>query len=184
MYIYFLPLASDQNSKTASSLLKSSGKEAVIPTPTSDGGKEHTAAQFLPASTWLTRCKNQELILFPPQFTLLYLVAQFLNQDVPNALDPKVMQEQRDQLTAFAKGGSPLWKDVCICPQGKGPGPDGRMVLSLDHQPPELEGSDRVGCKDYSVLVRPTKQGFRDLDIVTKEELAKMAEEKGKASKL
>ncbi len=62
MYVYFLPLAGGPTSSSADSGNASAGSDAkvlpathheiVIPPPTSDGGLEHTAAQFLHASSW------------------------------------------------------------------------------------------------------------------------------------
>jgi hypothetical protein len=187
MYLYFLPLAGQSQSTSSQDSIHSipSTREAVIPVPTHDGGVEHTAARFLPASTWLRLAGASEtpVILYPPQYTLLYLVSQFLDPSVPNALDRDVLEQQRTQLREFATGGDPPWKDAVTSPTGEGRAPDGREILGLSHLPPELRGSERRGIKDLVVIIKPTKQGFRNLAVMTREELRAWREE-GDGAKL
>jgi hypothetical protein len=74
MYLYMLPLPSQ--CPPTNDLLQTS--QTIIPTPTHDGGLEHTAATFDDARAWLAKARAGEIILFPPQFYLLHLVADFL----------------------------------------------------------------------------------------------------------
>jgi len=169
MYLYFLPLPS--NSSSPGSLPMTS--EAIIPTPTSDGGLEHTAARFLPPSAWLSMARSGEIILFPPQFFLLHLLSPFLSpENVPNVIGPQELARQRDALMDFVNTGDPPWGEKCISPSGilwkQG---DGRAVLALDKPGPELEGSGRRGDADRVVLVRFNKEGPRELDVAWKKDI-------------
>jgi hypothetical protein len=80
MYLYFMPLPVNVDE----SLLKqlpTEGERDELQVPTSDGGIEVTEAQFLPAAEWLRRARSAEIILYPPQFLLLHLVSEFLDQE-------------------------------------------------------------------------------------------------------
>lgn len=182
MYIYFLPI-----SQSASNLPTAS--EAVIPTPTSDGGLEHTAALFAPCSAWLSQARKNEIILFPPQFYLMHLLSAFLDPPVKSAAE---LQRQRDGVLEFVKGDGDgqgvAWADKCMSPAGilmrKS---DGRSVLSLDHQSPELKDSGRRGDAARVVLARFNKEGPRDLDVRMKDEVLaeeRLLKDKEAASKL
>jgi hypothetical protein len=164
MYLYFLPISQ-------SGVPLPMTTEAVIPPPTHDGGLEHTAARFLSPREWLELAKAGEIILYPPQYTLLYLISQFLDHTVPNALSPEVLEQQRKELKEFIEGGDPPWGEACISPVSGGKVADGRVILSLHPPPPELKGTDRRGPKDYVILVRPTKTGPTDLDVVLRKDL-------------
>ncbi|KAL8903549.1 MAG: hypothetical protein Q9207_003854 [Kuettlingeria erythrocarpa] len=132
MYLYFLPLAQKDVPQT-------------LHIPTSDGGIEHTEAEFLPAEEWLSRAQADSIILFPPQFFLLSLVAAFLKAPVDKEnLTTKTLQSQRDALLEFVESGNPPWGEKCISPwplkkEGK------RLVMGLDDPGPELEGTGRKG---------------------------------------
>lgn len=165
MYLYFLPIS--QNSIGP----LSTATEAVIPPPTHDGGLEHTAARFLSPKEWLDLAKTGEVILYPPQYTLLYLISQFLDPTVPNALLPETLKQQRKEMKEFIRGGDPPWGKACISPVFGGRVADGRQILSLHSPLSELKGTDRTGPKDYVVLVRRTKAGLRDLDVVLRKDL-------------
>ncbi|KAK3299824.1 uncharacterized protein B0H64DRAFT_437039 [Chaetomium fimeti] len=78
MYLYMLPLSLPPSSND---LLQH--KQALIPTPTHDGGLEHTAAAFDSTHTWLARARAGEIILFPPQYYLLQLIAGFMHPPSP-----------------------------------------------------------------------------------------------------
>lgn len=78
MYLYMLPLSQPSSS---SDLL--SEDQALIPAPTHDGGLEHTAAAFDNTHTWLARARAGDIILFPPQFYLLHLIAGFFPPPPP-----------------------------------------------------------------------------------------------------
>jgi hypothetical protein len=185
MYLYFLP-TSKSASGVNDALAEAAESEAEvrIPTPTTDGGKEHTTARFLPASAWCRLAQEGRLIMFPPQFFLLHLVAQYLDGlDAPSAygslsrapLERAELEARRKRLFEFVKSGSPAWTDMCISP---GPVPlskkreDGRSVMGLHRPGLELEqaGLKREGCKDYFVLTAFSKEGPRNLAVITREE--------------
>ncbi|TKA66619.1 hypothetical protein B0A49_07611 [Cryomyces minteri] len=162
MYLYFLPLSSPNSLGP----LSGSATEAVIPTPTPDGGIEHTAARFLPPSTWLNMANKGEIILFPPQYFLLHLISPFLSpENLPNVIDHDELQRQRQALMEFVKTSSPPWGEKCISPlavmKRKG---DGRAVLGLDRPGLELENSDRKGDSERVVLVNFNKEGPRNVE--------------------
>jgi 8-oxo-dGTP pyrophosphatase MutT (NUDIX family) len=188
MYLYFLPTsnsASAVNDKLSEAA--ESEAEVVIPNPTTDGGKEHTTARFLPAAAWCRLAQEGRLIMFPPQFFLLHLVAQFLDElKSPTAysslsreaVDRAELEQRRKRLVEFVtKTGEPVrWTEMCISP---GPVPlakkreDGRSVMGLHRPGVELEqmpGAKREGCRDYFVLTRFSKEGPRDLAVITREE--------------
>lgn len=169
MYLYFLPLSF--GSPMPGSL--STKSEAIIPTPTADGGIEHTAARFLSPSTWLSMARSGEIILFPPQFFLLYLLQRFLSaDDDQDHVRTESLARQRENLLQFVRAGDPPWSEKCISPTGmmwmKG---DGRGVLALDKPGPELEGSGRRGDDEHVVLVRFTKEGPRDVEVALRKDI-------------
>lgn len=185
MYIYFLPLEQSRTPGGGDSI--PSAKEAVIPTPTSDGGLEHTAARFLSAAEWLRRSSKTEkdpIILFPPQYFLLSLIGRYL-QYAPGPLSstysPTILEDQRTKLREFLQTSDPPWAEKCISPlfmlKRKS---DGRSVLGL-HQPgKELEGSGRRGEDEHVVLVRFNKEGPREVEVALKKEILE-EERQGKA---
>ncbi|KAL8916396.1 MAG: hypothetical protein Q9208_008543 [Pyrenodesmia sp. 3 TL-2023] len=132
MYLYLLPLAHRDVPQT-------------LHLPTSDGGIEHTEAEFLSAEEWLSRAQADSIILFPPQFFLLSLVADFLKvAGAKGALTTEALQSQRNALLEFVKTGNPPWGEKCISPwpikkEGK------RLIMGLDDPGPELEGTHRKG---------------------------------------
>lgn len=117
-----------------------------LPVPTSDGGIEHTTAEFRPVSEWLSRYKANEIILFPPQFFLLSILAAFLDP-VPDPEDFKTLITQRERLMDFLttqEDGEPCWLEKCISPypmfkDGK------RVFMALDQAGRELQGTGRGG---------------------------------------
>ncbi|KAL8754314.1 MAG: hypothetical protein Q9199_004427 [Rusavskia elegans] len=143
MYLYFLPLAHP-------------GIPQTLHIPTCDGGVEHTEAQFLPASEWLSLAQAEKIILFPPQFFLLKLVADFLKPDPSSGntgISEGILQSQREGLLEFVKTGDPPWGEKCISPwplkkEGK------RLVMGLDEPGPELDGTDRRGDAERVVWVQ------------------------------
>ncbi|KAK4998473.1 hypothetical protein LTR16_007043, partial [Cryomyces antarcticus] len=169
MYLYFLPLSSPNSLGP----LSGTATEAVIPTPTPDGGIEHTAARFLPPSAWLNMANKGEIILFPPQYFLLHLISPFLSpENLPNVIDHDELQRQRQALMEFSKTSSPPWGEKCISPlavmKRKG---DGRVVLGLDRPGLELENSDRKGDSERVVLVNFNKEGPRNVEVRLKKEV-------------
>ncbi|KAG4436048.1 hypothetical protein IFR05_008480 [Cadophora sp. M221] len=183
MYLYFLPLT-ESTSKSISS-------KSVIPVPTSDGGLEHTAALFAPCSSWLSQASENSIILFPPQFYLMYLLAPFLTPASSSSSSPlstTELQKQRDNVLEFLKGDGGdekgiKWADKVMSPMGimmrKS---DGRSVLGLDRPGPELKESGRRGDEKRVVLVKFGKEGPRNVEVRERREV--LAEEKEGDSKL
>lgn len=190
MYIYFLPLSHSPNSSlTSSESSEKADAETVIPPPTHDGGREHTAARFLPPSTWLRLAQSGRIILFPPQFFLLYLLAPFLSPHNPASAKTPIpshdeLQAQRHQLMEFVRTNDPPWGQKCISPTvlalpGGKRREDGRVVLGLDRPGPELDGQ-RQGEKDHVVLVEFKKEGPRRLDVGLRKDILAQGREGGK----
>ncbi|KIW00784.1 hypothetical protein, variant [Verruconis gallopava] len=166
MYLYFLPTASRVLDRTP----LSSTEETLIPTPTPDGGVEHTAAQFLPPQKWIELASSGKIIMFPPQFFLLSMVAQFLKPSP--SLSISELEQQRAQLREFARGGDPLWSEVCISPAALiGKLGDGRTVMALDNPGEGLEKKGRRGTKEYVIITEFSKGGPRRLQLKTRKEV-------------
>jgi hypothetical protein len=195
MYLYMLPLSPPQAATSGLCPLPNQQQpppSTIIPTPTHDGGVEHTAATFDDPHTWLARARSGDIILFPPQFYLLHLVSEFL-------LPPKLSQgqqedlslreyyqSQRDALLAFlrrtptsstnnadnARTGSIPWSEKVMSPavlfKRKG---DGRLVLGLDKPGPELKGTERGGDWERVVLVDFKKGGPSNVEVRGREEV-------------
>lgn len=193
MYIYFLPtssatpLSAPGQAETGSA----SGEEGFepevsIPTPTTDGGLEHTTARFLPASAWLRLAQEGRIILFPPQFFLLHQAAQYLdNLSSPTAygsitrdhVPREELEARRSRLVEAIKSGSPPWTEKCISPTVQPPRggkrrEDGRVVLGLERPGPELEAANagRRGHSEDCVLVDFRKEGPRRVAVISREE--------------
>lgn len=187
MYLYMLPLADLSKAATSAGVPQ---KEAIVHTPTSDGGVEHTAATFDEVSTWLEKQTAGEIVLFPPQLFLLKLLSEFIKP--PAALgdaSPKRYARQREALVSFlsrtptASPGSKAaehptanipWADKVISPhtlfiRRK----DGRVVLGLDKPGPELKDSGRGGEWEKVVLVRFKKEGPREVEVRLREDVLK-----------
>lgn len=171
MYLYFLPLANDGSGPAGQD------DDVVIPTPTHDGGLEHTAARFLPAPEWIKMAQSGEIILFPPQLFLLELVGQFLN---PNQAGPArnmpysdagkpdmaELQSRRARLREFVKTSDPPWGEKVICPvQMMRRKSDKRTVLALDKPGIELADSNCRGEYERVVLVSFSKEGPRNVEV-------------------
>lgn len=171
MYLYFLPLGEENNgeSQRQGVGLPPGGQREEIQIPTDDGGVEIAEAQFLPASAWLHKARQGEIMLYPPQFFLLHLVSQFLDTEnavisnnTPTAAE---RQRRRDELLAFVRSGNPPWTDRYICPRSIKMLDDKRVVLALDHPGPELAGSDKQGDRERVILVRFLKDGPREVEV-------------------
>lgn len=162
MYIYFLPLTQ----KSAKNITT----EAEIPVPTSDGGLEHTAALFASCQQWLEQAMRNEIILFPPQFYLMSLLAPFLDVSSSRTLSTAELQKQRDAVMAFLDGDGDgkgvRWADKVMSPTGllmrKS---DGRSVVALDKPGPELRDSGRRGDEKRVVLVKFGRDGPRNVEV-------------------
>ncbi|KAL4913416.1 hypothetical protein BDW62DRAFT_192513 [Aspergillus aurantiobrunneus] len=169
MYLYFLPLPLESE-KSLLSEIPAEGEREEIQIPTSDGGVEIAEAQFLPASEWLRKAEQGEIILFPPQFVLLDLAAQFLDME-PRTVSPDELQRRRARLIDFAHSGNPPWTEKCISPKVGKFAEDGRAVMVLDHPGPELQGTDRRGESERVVLVRFQDGNARELSLAWKKDI-------------
>lgn len=148
MYLYFLPLESGLE-------LGKQTKQIHIPTP--DGGVEHTAANFAWAGEWIDSALKGECVLFPPQFFLLSLVADFLKPPPPKVgkdekLNTERLKEQRRKLMEFVQGGDPPWGDKCISPNPIKKSGD-TLWMGMGDAGPELEGTGRSGDKERVLKV-------------------------------
>ena len=148
MYLYFLPLESGLE-------LGKDTNQMHIPTP--DGGVEHTAAKFAWAGEWIESSLRGECVLFPPQFFLLSLVADFLRPPRPEGgeeekLDAEQLKEQRNQLLEFVKGEDPPWGQKCISPNPVKKSGD-ILWMGMGDAGPELEGTGRCGDKERVLKV-------------------------------
>lgn len=177
MYIYLLPLSHDKKSTLKGSETTSTdsdgGSEVVIPVPTHDGGKEHTAARFLPPATWLRLAQSGRVLMFPPQFFLLSMISPFLSPPGKKVSTYDERQAQRKALLEFVRGGT--WAEQVICPIALPPShggqrEDGRIALGLDKPGPELKGL-RKGEMDHCVLVKFTKEGPRNVEVRLKKDV-------------
>ena len=195
MYIYFLPtssatpLSSSAGDQTNAANGEDFEPEVSIPTPTTDGGLEHTTARFLPASAWLRLAQEGRIILFPPQFVLLHQAAQFLdNLSAPTAygsitrdhVPQEELEARRKRLVDLIKSGNPPWTEKCISPTVQPPRggkrrEDGRVVLGLERPGPELEAANagRRGHTEECVLVDFRKEGPRRVAVISREEAMK-----------
>lgn len=157
--------------------LPAEGEREEIQVPTSDGGIEVTEAQFLPSSEWLRRAMSGEIILFPPQFLLLYLVSGFLDKEPRIGASLEEMEKRRAALVEFVHSGSPAWTDKCISPKMMKMTEDGRAVLALDEPGPELKGSSRRGESERVVLVRFKKGSAREVNVGWKKDVLREGRE-------
>jgi hypothetical protein len=188
MYLYFLPLASEQATVASGKGIGPlpTTDEAVIATPKHDGGIEHTSARFLSPSRWLELARAGKIILFPPQFFLLYQVAQFLDaKSSTQPLSNEVLQQQRQQLKDYlrkpAGPDEPSWADACISPIAlMTKSKDGRGILALDKPGPELVGSNRRGLKQWVVPVSFRKDGPREVDVMLRKDAFDQERDDGK----
>ncbi|KAI4148318.1 MAG: hypothetical protein L6R39_002813 [Caloplaca ligustica] len=155
MYLYFLPLAHN-------------GVPQTMHIPSDDGGIEHTEAEFLPPREWLDQARADKIILFPPQFFLLSLVADFLphlTSDDMERTQTASLQSQRDALVDFMKTGDPPWGEKCISPwpfkqEGK------QLIMGLDDPGPELQGTSRKGDDERVIWVQfKGKEGTSGLRV-------------------
>jgi hypothetical protein len=178
MYIYFLPLPtfnSDDPSLSHIGPLPRGG-EALIPLPTHDGGIEHTAARFFPSHTWLDMARSGEIILFPPQFFLLTMVARYLTPTRQDAYTNIDLLRQRRALEAFARAGQPTpWADVCVSPMFMGSTKDGKTVLSMTYPGDEVKDQGRKGLEEYVIMMDRTEKGMpANVDIRLRKDVQKV----------
>ena len=174
MYLYFLPLPDTEATPGIGPLPM--GSKTVIDTPTHDGGIEHTEARFLPAHEWIDKAQSGSIILFPPQFFLLSVVARFLLPTRQDAYSNIELMQQRRELQKFLALGDPSWSEVCISPVMAGaPTKDGRSILSLDHPGREVEKLGRKGLSDYVVVLGRGPGGSpKNVEVRLKEEIGEL----------
>ena len=203
MYLYFLPLNSTSPTRKTAPAGTPPGAgvaeedELVIPTPTHDGGIEHTAARFLPPNKWIDLARQNRIILFPPQFFLTLLLSPYLSAGVTSpsspAPSPAALALERDKLMAFlrkprmyAGRAEVSFAEACISPVvlGKGEYGEGSQdgvggvdkhtaVLVLDRPGREVEaqGAGRSGVREWVVTTRFKGEGPRDVDVRRREEV-------------
>jgi 8-oxo-dGTP pyrophosphatase MutT (NUDIX family) len=175
MYLYFVPVEEEGNAS-----LHATSDEA-----------ENTAADWKTASEWIELSRKGEIILFPPQFLLLYLCGLHLDKEGEwkNDVTRDVIKERRESLRRFVESdGNPPWRDKYISPLSLGHNAvrGGRAVLDLSKPGLELEGSGLSGDSERVIFVNFRKEGPTEVDVGwRKEALRKIAEEqKQKAPKL
>jgi len=196
MYVYMLPL-----STSSDPVLSAAQHEALIPTP--DGGAEITTAQFEDVSTWLEKGRRGEIILFPPQHFLLYMLSQFLTGAPPAAATTTTglsteqhYEAQREKLRVFLNTVPTTshpnalkhptsripWADKVISPVTLGlRQSDKQVILGLDSPGGELKGTNRGGDWERVVLVTFSKAGPVNVEVRGREEI--LAEEREAAEK-
>lgn len=175
MYLYMLPLCA-----SPAEAVGAPKRQVIIPTPTPDGGIEHTAATFDSVSAWLAKARSGAIILFPPQLYLMTLLADFL----PDATSPPPVDyaAQRAAVLDFlaatpaGRGNHPTariaWADKVMSPiLAFFRRADNRSVLGLERPGPELEGSGRGGDWERVVLVRFTRQGPSEVEVRWRDEV-------------
>lgn len=188
MYLYFLPLSPDGSGFSSSYLRKSPHQSqlAAIQTPKPDGGLEHTSATFKSPQEWLSLFSKGEIILFPPQFFLLTLLAPILlppsetsgsNGAFPNT----ILRDQREALMAFVESSDPPWSEKCLSalPIFRD---EKREVSALDSPGPELQETNRKGDLER-ILVRNIEPGDKKipaLEVMLRDDFYK---EEGGATK-
>ena len=167
MYLYFQPFPDSSEERSA-------GEELVheeVQIPSSDGGLEILEARFLPACEWLKRSRSRQVILFPPQFLLLYLVSRFLDQLPREDASMEEMKRRRLELLGFVHSGSPPWTQKCIPVRTIKVLPDKRQVLALDNSGLEMQEFDKRGEMEMVILVRFEKEGPRDVEVRWKKDI-------------
>ncbi|GMK56066.1 hypothetical protein CspeluHIS016_0211220 [Cutaneotrichosporon spelunceum] len=167
MYVYMLPLNSDTVAHDA---------ETVVHNPTHDGGLEHTAAAFDDCSDWLNRGKSGDIIIYPPQMYLIGHLAEHLTGSGDYAAQRKSLKEFLAS-SSTGRSGHPTssisWAEKVISPVGRGVHQtSGKQILSLEGSGPELIGSGRAGDFDRVVLVKGTKAGPRNVEVVWRDDVA------------
>ena len=150
MYLYFLPMK-------PSSLTTGFDKSQQFQIPTTDGGIEHNEARFLYPMEWIDLSLRREITLFPPQFVLLSLIAQFLpshDAQATSTLDFQALDQCRQNLKHWVtSSGDPPWSEKCISPGVINKVKNKYMILGLGEPGPELEGSMRKGDQQWVLKV-------------------------------
>jgi hypothetical protein len=168
MYLYMLPV-SDRLSPA---------KEMIVPTP--DGGIEHTTAAFEDAETWLRKQDAGDIILFPPQYFLLTLIAKLTSGPTTDILRSRRALLDFVSATPVAQTegarGRPTsqipWTDKVMSPHvlflRKS---DGRIVLSLDKPGLELKDTGRGGDWEKVILINFTDKVPKNMEVRDREDV-------------
>lgn len=180
MYLYFVPVEEEGNASVHA---------------TSDEA-ENTAAEWKTAAEWIDLSRKGEIILFPPQFLLLYLASLHLDKEADkggkHAISKEEIERRRQSLRQFVEtDGTPPWRDKYISPLSLGHNvmSDGRTVLALDKPGLELKGSGLMGDTERVIFVKFCKEGLREVDVgwrteVLEEKRRKMEKKEGGEAKL
>lgn len=160
MYVYFVPVTERRRHLLATA-------DQV----------ETMSPEWKTASEWVAEANSGKIILFPPQYILLYLIAKFLDKPDDPSDSRDIPEEERNSrrqaLTKFMiEDQSPVpWTDKFISPSPIAQKwKDGRQILALDKQGPELRDSGLQGDKSRFVLVRFSKEGPREVEVVDREQ--------------
>ncbi|KAI9823266.1 MAG: hypothetical protein M1826_000209 [Phylliscum demangeonii] len=186
MYLYFMPLL------PRSSVSAAQESDGSFRLPTTDGGIEHTTARYRHAHTWLSLARKGSVILFPPQFLLLHLLAPFLAADDGGDAGPRRrplsradLAGQRRAVVDFVHSGTPPWREKCFSPY---PLPvrreDGRLVFALEKPAPELDGSGRRGDDERVLFVTLTKGVPSGLEVGWKADVLSLKQDPPPSAKL
>ena len=177
MYLYFLPIDSP---------ISSTSDKAQMHIPTPDGGVEHTAARFLYSQEWIDLALAREIVLFPPQFFLLALIAPYLKGPLLSGDTPErdVLEKQRKELIDFVQNdGDPPWGEKCISPNPiKRSG--NYLIMGMEKAGPELEGTSRKGDSARVLKVELAKDLERGRQRPEPRELAWRKDTLGKRQKM
>jgi hypothetical protein len=171
MYLYLLPVINEHSATGPD--LPPGGQKEEFQIPSDDGGVEILEATFRSASDWLQKANSGEIILYPPQFLLLHIVSQFLDEE-PRPSTTSELQQRRTALMEFARsyGGKYIspktWKVL----------EDKRAVLSLDYPGRELSGTKKKGDGKRVILVRFTEEGPRNVEVRWKTDFMESSDSK------
>lgn len=159
MYVYFVPVTERRRHLLATA-------DQV----------ETMSPEWKTASQWVKEADSGKIILFPPQYILLYLIARFLDQPGDPSESRDIPEDdrnsRREALRKFMlEDQSPVpWTDKFISPSPiSSKWKDGRQILALDKQGPELKGSGLKGDTSRFVLVRFSKEGPREVEVIDRE---------------
>jgi 8-oxo-dGTP pyrophosphatase MutT (NUDIX family) len=196
MYLYILPQPSNDSTRIASDPPAPDSKQPTADfTPVSDDSLENTSATFSRAHVWLSRAQSGEIILFPPQFLLLHLISQFLDDEsLPPSRRIEQLREFIHRKEAGGDGdGEVSWTEKCISPYAlttPSTRADGKVVLGLDKPGPEVEELRRggsglelklTGDRERVVLVKFRKEGPRELEVRWRSEVMEESRRGGRS---
>ncbi|KAK5055279.1 hypothetical protein LTR84_013029 [Exophiala bonariae] len=148
---------------------------------------ETMAPEWARAADWLRRARSGEIILFPPQFLLLFLISEIFDGNLQGEKesDEEILRK-REELTHLIEtggtgGGTPPWKDKFISPIGAAPDKtNNRQLLKLDQPGPELKDSGLRGEMDRVVFVNFSKEGPRQVEVAWRKDVLKPEGREGK----